>query len=81
MGRDHSSYKITWLSHLGFGWGDDDEDEDEDDDDDDGDGDDDGDDDDEVSRSDAWGVARRDALEVSRFSEARALPLIRETMA
>lgn len=35
----------------------------------------------EVSRSDAWGVARRDALEVSRFSEARALPLIRETMA
>ena len=54
MGRDDSSYLITWLSHLGFGWGYDDEEED--------------DDDEEVSQSDAWGVARSDAdaLDVSR---------------
>ena len=62
VGRDHSSYLITWLSHLGFGWGDDgDEEEEEEDDDEDED-----EDEDEVSRSDAWGVARSDALDVSR---------------
>ena len=67
VGRDHSSYTITWLSHLGFGWG------------------vgryhssylitDDDDDDDEGSRSDAWGVARSDVLDVSR-SESLTNPV------